>query len=142
MRSLATITATIIPTAPDRRSFPRRRVRAVFDSLTCLVLIKHDESPTQLQVSDDGDPIGAVWIQKTPVLVDPKNRGRFLVVTLPRTMAQQKGLYLSLIDRERFLPEERADLDDAIQAAKRARERMSGRSNNRPTWSGGRNVYA
>jgi hypothetical protein len=149
----APATSSIVPPLTGQRSFPRRRVRAVFDiprrrvravfdSLITLVLVKHDESETQLQVSDDGDPIGAVWIHRTPVLVDPKNRGRFLVVTLTRTLAQQKGLSLRLLDRARFLPEERADLEDAIATAARSRRRMTGQSDNRPTWSGGRNVYA
>lgn len=142
MRSLSTITARIVPQHSGQRSFARRRVRAVYDSLICMVLVRHDESPTQLLVSDDGDPIGAIWLHRTPVLVDPKSRGRFLVVTLTRTMAQQKGLSLQIIDRSRFLPEERADLEAAVEAARRTRERMSGRSQNRPTWSGGRNVFA
>lgn len=142
MRSLRTLTAPILPEPLTRRSFDRRRRDRVFDSLTCLVLVKHAESATEIQVSDDGDPIGAIWMHKTPVLVDPKNRGRFLVVTMTRTMAQQKGLSLCILDRSRFLPEEIADLEDAVATARRARERMSGRSNNRPTWSGGRNVYA
>lgn len=140
MRKLATITAGILPASPGQRSFPRRRVRAVFDSLTTLVLVKHDETETQLQVSDDGDPIGAVWIHKAPVLVDPKDRGRFLVVTLTRTMAQQKGLSLCILDRARFLPEERADLEDAVSTAARARQRMSRREE--PLPFPGRNAFA
>lgn len=142
MRKLATITASILPCPSNPRSYDRRRVRAVFDSLTCLVLFKHGETETQLFVSDDGDAVGAVWIHKAPLLVDPKDRGPFLVVTLTRTMAQQKGLALRIIDRTRFTHRECADLEDAIATAARARKRMSGQSDNRPTWSGGRNVYA
>lgn len=143
MRRLATISAPLLPTRTDtRRSYARRqRLSRVMDSLTCLMVVRHDETPTELYVSKDGDPLSAVWIHKSPVLVDPKTRGRFLVLTLTRTVAMQKGLTLGLVDRAKFLPEEIADLEDAIQTAKRARERMSGQSSNRPTWSGGRNVY-
>jgi len=43
-----------------------------------------------------------------------------------------------------MLPQEIAQLDDALAAAKRGRDRLRGTiaSSNRPTWSGGRNVYA
>ena len=142
MRKLSAITASIVPPPIGQRSFARRRVRAVYDSLTCMCLVRHGESPTEIFVSDDGDVTSAIWLHRAPVLVDPKQRGKFLVVTLSRTLAQQKGLALSIIDRSRFLPEERADLEDAVEAARRTRERMFGRSQNRPTWSGGRNVYA
>lgn len=143
MRSLSEVSAPILPTRTDSRcTYNRRRVRAVYDSLTTVPVVLHDQTPTELYVSKDGDPLHAVWIHRAPVLIDRKDRGRFLVLTLTRTVADQKGLNLCIIDREKFLPEERADLEDAIQTAKRARERMSGRSNNRPTWSGGRNVYA
>lgn len=142
MRSLSTITASIVPPRPGQRSFARRRVQAVYDSLICLVLVKHSESATDLFVSDDGDAVGAIWIHKAPVLVDPKDRGPFLVVTMTRTMAQQKGLAPCILDWDRYTPAERVLLKDAIETARRSRERMSGHSSNRPTWSGGRNVYA
>lgn len=143
MRSLSQVSAPLLPTRTDsRRSYARRQRRAVYDSLTSIMVVRHDETPTELYVSKDGDPLSAVWIHKSPVLVDRKDRGRFLVLTMTRTMAMQKGLMLGIVDREKFLPEERADLDDAIQTARRARERMSGQSSNRPTWSGGRKVYA
>lgn len=134
------LSSTTTPLPQSQRSFPRRRVRAVFDSLTCLVLFKHGENETQLFVSDDGDAIGAVWIHKAPLLVDPRDRGPFLVVTLPRTLAQQKGLSLCLIDRERFTREERADLEDAVATAARSRKRMSGREE--PLPFPGRNAFA
>ena len=125
MRSLSQVSAPLLPTRTDtRRSYARRQRRAVYDSLTCLMVVKHDETPTELYVSKDGDPLSAVWIHKSPVLVERKDRGRFLVVTMTRTMAHQKGLYAGIVDRARFLPEERADLEDAIQTARRTRERM------------------
>lgn len=125
MRKLAIVSAPLLPTPTDtRRSYARRQRRAVYDSLTSVMVVKHGESPTELYVSKDGDVLNAVWIHRSPVLVDRKDRGRFLVVTMTRTMAHQKGLYAGIVDRARFLPEERADLEDAIQTARRARERM------------------
>lgn len=148
MRKLSTVTARVIPIRPpsgptvSRTYDRRRRGQAVFDSLTALCLIRHDENPTQLLASNNGDPAEAIWLNKAPLLVDPKDRGRFLVVQLTRQMAQEKGLYLTIVERERFAAEEQPQLEDAIQAARRIRERMSGRSTNRPTWHGGRNAYA
>lgn len=126
MRQLSAISAPLLPTRTDtRRSYNRRRrSRLVLDSLTSVMVVRHDETATELYVSKDGDPLNAVWIHRSPVLVDPKNRGRFLVITMTRTMAHQKGFYAGIIDRSRFLPEERADLEDAILTARRARERM------------------
>ena len=125
MRRLATISAPLLPTRTDtRRSYARRQRRAVYDSLTSVMVVRHGETATELYVSKDGNPLSATWIHKSPVLVDRKNRGRFLVITMTRTMAHQKGLYAGIVDRSRFLPEERADLEDAILTARRARERM------------------
>ena len=142
MRKLSVITANIIPPAPGQRSYGRRRVRNVMNSLTCLVLVRHDQNPTQLFVSDDGDAVGAIWLNRGPLLVDPKDRGPFLVVTMTRTMAQQKGLAPCILDWDRYTPDERLMLKDAVEAAKRTRQRLNGENGNRPTWSGGRNVYA
>lgn len=139
MRTAANSSA-IVPFPPSQRSFPRRRVRAMFDSLTCLVLFKHGENATQLFVSDDADPVGAIWLHRAPLLVERKDRGRFLVVTLTRTLAQQKGIALRIIDRARFTPEERSDLEDAIATAARARKRLSGREDALPF--PGRNAFA
>lgn len=142
MRKLAHITANILPPASGQRSYGRRRVRAVLNSLTCICLVKHGANETQLLVSDDGDAVGAIWLNRGPLLVDPKDRGPFLVVTMTRTLAQQKGLAPCILDWDRYTPEERVMLKDAIEAAKRTRQRLNGQTDNRPTWSGGRNVYA
>jgi hypothetical protein len=125
MRSLSQVSAPLLPTRTDtRRSFARRQRRAVYDSLTYVMVVRHGETPTELYVSKDGNVLSAVWIHKSPILIDPKNRGRFLVLTMTRTMEQKYGFSHGIIDREKFLPEERANLEDAIQTAKRARERM------------------
>lgn len=140
MRKLSTITAEILP-YPAPRTYARRRVRAVYDSLTCLVLVKHQETETEIFVSDDGDAIGAIWLHRAPILIDPKERGNFLVVTLTRSLAQQKGLAPCILDWDRYTPQERAMLKDAVEVAKRTRDRLSGHV--QPMgWHGGRNVFA
>jgi hypothetical protein len=138
-------TSTILPFSRSRpRSFDRRPLTSFAGHVTCLMLIRHGESATEIEVSDDGDIVGAVWLPKALLSIDRVDRGRFLVVTLPQRLANQHRLSTPLIDRARFTPDERADLEDAITAAARARKRISGQpsNNNRPTWSGGRNVYA
>lgn len=141
MRKLSTITAPILPSPYGRPlSYGRRRVRAVFDSLTCLVLIRHQEEPTQIFVSDDGDAVGAVWLHKSPILIDPKDRGPFLVVTLTRSLAQQKGLSACVLDWERYTPAERVLLKEAVDTAKRTRDRLGGRI--QPLPFPGRNAFA
>lgn len=141
MRKLSEVTAPILPRLEARpRSFDRRRVRAVFDSLTCIVLVKHQEEPTQLFVSDDGDATGAVWLHKAPILIHPKDRGNFLVVTLTRSLAQQKSLSPRILDWDRYTPDERAMLKDAVDTAKRTRDRLGGRI--QPLPFPGRNAFA
>lgn len=123
MRKLNTITKPIIRSARPG-SFPRRSVRAVYDSLTVLALFKHDENDTQLYVSHNDDVLCAVWIRKQPLLIDPRFAGRFVVITLTKQMAQHKGLSSSgLLDFEKYLPEERKQLEAAVDAAHRARTR-------------------
>ncbi len=142
MRRLSQITANIVtyPAAP--RSFGRRRAQSVFNTLTCFVVVLHQQSPTQIFISDDGDATGAIWLHRSPILIDPKDRGPFLVITLTHTLAQQKGLAPRILDWERYTPDERLMLKDATELAYRTRMRLSGQSSNRPTWHGGRNVYA
>jgi hypothetical protein len=126
MRRLDQITARIIPISTlARQPYARRQFRPVINTLTCLVLVKHDETATQLFVSDDGDAVGAVWIDKTPVLIDPKDRGQFLVVTMTRTLAYQKKLAVCIKDWDRYTPDERVMLKDAVETAKRTRERLT-----------------
>lgn len=142
MRKLSTITATILPPPLRQRSYDRRPVRAVFNSLICLAVVRHDENDAQLFVSCTGDEADAVWVKKAQILVDPKDRGPFLVITLTRMLAQEKNLSTCIIDWDRYTPEQQLMLKDAVECARRSRERMSGQSSNRPTWNGGRNVYA
>lgn len=128
MRSLSEISAPLLPTRNDSpRSYARRRRERVTSGLTVLCLFKHDESATEIFVSHNDDPLAAVWIAKQPVLIDPRFAGRFVVITLTHTMAQQKHLAVfPILDFDRYLPEERKQLRAAIDAAYRARARHRG----------------
>jgi hypothetical protein len=141
MRKLSQITATVLryPAAP--RNFGRRSLSAVVGHLTCLMLFKHGETETVLIVSDNADALDAVSLPKALVALDARDRGRFLVATLSAHVARSNGLGTPLIERTAFLPEELADLNDAIATAKRTRDRLCGHV--QPMgWSGGRNVFA
>jgi hypothetical protein len=78
---------------------------------------------------------------KAMVSIASPDRGRFLVVTLPAKLARDKGLSTPIIDRAGFTAGRTRQLNDAIAAAKRTRDRLSGHV--QPMgWSGGRNVFA
>jgi hypothetical protein len=140
MRKLSEVTSNIVP-LPAPRTFGRRPLSSAVGHLTCLMLFKHGGTEGLLSVSDNNDPVAAVWIPKAMVSIASPDRGRFLVVTLPAKLARDKGLSTPLIERAAFLPEELADLNEAITAAKRTRDRLSGHV--QPMgWSGGRNVFA
>ena len=144
MRSLRSITTPIIATA-RARSFARRPVRAVYDSLTVLCLFKHDENDTQLYVSHNDDPLCAVWIRKQPLLIDPKFCGRFVVITLTKALATEKGLNgFHRLDFDKYIPEERAHLEAAVEAAHRARTRHRAAAGYTQSTMGstGRNTFA
>jgi hypothetical protein len=104
------------------------------------MLVRHDETDTEVLVSDDGDAIGAVWLPKALLSIDRADRGRFLVVTLAQRAAHQHHLSVPIIDRARFTAEERTDLEDAITAAARGRKRLGGREE--PLPFPGRNAWA
>ncbi len=142
MRKISEITATIVPFNSGVRSYDRRPLRSFAGQVTCLMLFKHDETETQVRVSDDGDAVGAVWIAKALLAIDPKDRGPFLVVTLSHAVASRNRLQVCLLDWDRYTPDECLMLKDAVECAKRRRQRLGGQSSNRPTWHGGRNVYA
>lgn len=143
MRPLSEISAPIIRSTV--RSYDRRPVRAVYDSLTVLCLLKHDETETQLFVSHNDDPLCAVWIKKQPLLIDPRFSGRFVVVTMTKQMAQEKRLAVfPILDFDKYLPEERKQLQAAIDAAYRARTRHRSAAGYTTSSMGhmGRNSYA
>lgn len=126
MRSLSQISAPLLPTRTDSpRSYARRRRERVTSGLTVLALFKHAETAGQIQVSSDGDAIGAVWINRAPLWIDMRDFGRFIVVTMPHALVREKNLQIyRLFDCEKFLPEERVQLQNAIEAAKRSRQRL------------------
>jgi hypothetical protein len=139
MRKLSTITAPII--APlAKRSYDRRPIRSAQSSFTCLVLVRHAESDGQILVSDDGDAVGAIWLSKAPLLIDPKDRGPFLVVTLTHQLATQKRLRVAILDWSRYTDQERLLLKDAVEVARRTRSRLSGFEDALPF--PGRNMFA
>lgn len=144
MRSLSEISAPLLPTRNDTpRSYARRRRERVTSGLTVLALFKHDESATEIFVSHNDDPLCAVWIAKQPVLIDPRFAGRFVVITLTHTLAQQKQLAVTpVLDFDKYLPEERAQLRAAIDAAYRARQRHRGQSGGNLCTYHGRNSFA
>jgi hypothetical protein len=149
MRKLLDITTPILPAAPAGRSYDRRPVRATFAGVTCIVLVKHRESESgkALYVSDDGDVLNAVPVPKAMLGLDKKDRGRFLVATMPKTFAAQKKLDQGNFTAEwceRLLPEERAQFAEAQDAAKRVRDEYRALAGYRTPMSRscGRNEFA
>lgn len=132
--------STVLPFSTRTRSFPRRPLASFAGHVTCLMLFRHDETATELLVSDDGDAVGAVWLSKALLSIDRTDRGRFLVVTISQRVAHVKHLATPIIDRARFTHEEHDDLEDAIATAARARKRLSGREE--PLPFPGRNAFA
>lgn len=139
MRTFA-CSSTVLPFPSRARSFPRRPLSSFAGHVTCLMLFRHGESATEIEVSDDGDAVGAVWLSKALLAIDRTDRGRFLVVTISQRVAHQHHLATPIIDRARFTHEERADLEDAIATAARTRKRLSGREE--PLPFPGRNMFA
>lgn len=140
MRRLS-ITATIVPFDRSARPRERRPLKSYVGHLTCLTLVKHGESEKALLVSDDNDPVGAVWVPKALLSIDKVDRGKFLVATMSQDFARQKRLSIPFIDPEKLLAEEVALLADAICTAARNRNRLRG--HRKPmSWHGGRNVFA
>lgn len=140
----STATSTVVPFQPAAsQSFGRRPIAPVPGHLTCLVLVQHqaNDTDTELFVSDNGDPVGAVWVPKAMLDLDGTDRGKFLVATVSQAFANQKRLYPRFIDRARFTPEEAAQLNDASALAARTRNRLRGHRSPM-SWSGGRNVFA
>ncbi|MBN9007284.1 MAG: hypothetical protein J0H40_17945 [Rhizobiales bacterium] len=141
MRKLSQATATIIPFDRAARPRERRTLKSFAGSLTCLVLVRHAETAMALLVSDDNDPIGAVWVPKAMLSIDRADRGRFLVATMSQDFARQKRLSIPFINPDKLLPEEAAQLADANCTAARNRNRLRG--HRKPmSWNGGRNVFA
>ena len=114
---------SVIP-FPVRPPFGRRLIAPVNGDMTCLVLVRHLSSEKALLVSDNGDAVGAVWVPKALLILDPAAQGRFIVATMSKAFARQKRLDVRFIDPDRMLPEEREDLAAAVSLAARNRNRM------------------
>jgi hypothetical protein len=128
MRKLSEITTSILPAAPAGRCYDRRPLPRSFAAFTCVVLIKHQESKSKkaLFVSTDGDAVGAVWVPKAMLGIDPVDRGRFIVATLSKAFAGEKRLDVGHVSHDRLTPQESAQLHAAEELAKRTRQRMNG----------------
>lgn len=141
MRKLSEVTAKIVRYPASPRSFGRRPISSVVGHLTCILLVKHGETATDLIVSRNNDALDAVSIPKALVDLHARFTGRFLVATLSAHVARSNRLDTSMIERGAFLPEEIAELNEALATAKRTRDRLCGHV--QPMgWSGGRNVFA
>lgn len=141
MRKFSQISANIVQFPPAPRTFGRRPLSSIVGHLTCLCLFKHAEQDAMIFVSDNGDATSAVWLPKAMLSIAAPDRGRFLVATLSAKLARDKRLGTPIIDRAGFMPDERADLEAAITAAKNSRNRLTGYQEPMG-WSGGRNVFA
>lgn len=126
MRTLSSITAPLLPTAPGQ-AFGRRPINSSAARMTCMVLFRHDEKGAMISVSDRDDKDAAVWLPKSMLGIAPRDRGHFLVVTISQALAYQHklDLYASLI-WDRYLPEVRALLKEAIDSAARQRRMLNG----------------
>jgi len=122
-------------------SFPRRALAPIPGNLTCLVLIKHHETDKALKVSDDGDASKAVWLPRSMLIIEPGDRGEFIVATLPKLIADRKRLYPRSIDHRSEWGEARLRLlVEAQSLAARNRNRL--RSYRDPLPFPGRNAFA
>lgn len=138
MRSLAS--ASVTPINRAVMSHERRRLSSFAGRVTCLMLVRHQETGTDIFVSDDGDVVGAVWLPKALLVIERKDRGPFLVVTISQGLADKHRLSTPIIDRERYAPHERELLNDAIASAQRTRRRLNGFVD--PLPFPGRNAFA
>lgn len=133
--------SNIVSFSPRPVTFGRRPIAPVTGNLTCLVLVKHHETEKALFVSDDGNAVGAVWVPKALLIIEPGERGNFIVATMSKGFSDQKRLYPRFIDPSRFTKERAADLEEAGSLAARNRNRL--RCYRAPMgWNGGRNVFA
>ena len=121
--------------------FPRRTLAPIPGQLTCLVLIRHSETPRALLVSDSGDPLRAVWIPKSVLVIEKGERGDFLVATFPKLIADRKNLHPRWIDHASCWSETQLrHLADAESLAARTRNRL--RKHRDPLPYPGRNAFA
>jgi hypothetical protein len=121
-------------------SYPRRTLAPIPGNMTCLVLIKHGETAKALLVSDNGDQSRARWCPKSMLIIEPGDRGKFLVATMPKLIAEQRSFYPRPIDREAFTETQLRLLCEAESLAARNRNRLRNHQGSLPY--PGRNAFA
>jgi len=133
-------TSTVTPFRSGPVSFGRRPLASYAGHLTCIALVRHQETDKALLVSDCGSAIGAVWVPKAMLVIDKADRGRFIVATMSQAFANQKRLMPRTIDPSKFTADEARDLQDAVMVAARTRLRL--RNFREPLAYPGRNAFA
>lgn len=135
---------TFPPRASGRAlSFPRRTLAPIPGPMTCLVLVKHGETEKALLVSDHGEGMKAVWFPKSMLIIDPASKGTFLVATMAKHFAEQKGLSpFAFLDPESGIwsAQQVEEMNAAKVLAARNRNRL--RNYREPMGYMGRNYFA
>ena len=130
------------PQVERTASYPRRTLAPIPGNLTCLVLIRHMASQKAVKVSDNGDQSKAVWCPRSMLMLDPADRGIFLVATLPKFVAEKNNLHPRFIDAEKL----GLTIQQAVQLAEAeslaARKRNQLRKYRDPLPFPGRNAFA
>lgn len=130
-----------IITSPDRTvCYGRRPIAPVMPSVTCLVLVLHHATDKALLLSDNGIAARAVWCPKAMLQVDARSPHGFLVATMSKRFAEQKGLAPRFIARDDLSCEAIIALDDAERLAARKRTHLRGVHD--PLPFPGRNAFA
>jgi len=124
MRKLLQISSIVYVGRP--RGSDRRQVTPSSPGVTCLVLVRHQQTAKAILVSDCGIYRKAVWVPKSMVtLEEPSERG-ILVATMSKAFAEQKNLHPRFIDPELFNEATREALELAIKRAARKRNSYRG----------------
>lgn len=118
--------AVIIPFCSPVPSYARRPLGRLLHAMTCLALVVHRETEKALLVSDNADPARAVWCPRALLALDPCVRGDFIVATMPKRLAEQKGLWPRWVDTEGWLESRVIALADAEGRAARKRNQLRG----------------
>jgi hypothetical protein len=122
-KALATTNVVYLRRSP---CYDRRPVGRIAHDLTCLSLCVHHETEKAFLVSDCVDIKRAVWCPKALLTLDPSFHGEFIVATMSKRLAEQKGLWPRAIHILGW-PESRViALVDAERAAARKRNHLRG----------------
>jgi hypothetical protein len=122
-------------------SFGRRPLAPMLPQVTCLALCVHDDSRAKaLLISDNADPARAVWCPRSLLSLDPCVRGDFVVATMSKRLAEQKGLWPRAVDTEGWLESRIIALRDAEGRAARKRNQLRAQREAAPRL--GQNAFA